>query len=105
MAELQAELERRVQTLSERRTAVEKLDKRLVDLVDEQLQLGVPSSSENLQHLKVSLASRTEQQIQELEQRKQAYVTYYVSKSSNFHLIYLLQINTKFEKNKYRPKS
>ncbi|KAI4467704.1 kinesin-related [Holotrichia oblita] len=72
LAELQAELERRVQTLSERRTAVEKLDKRLVDLVDEQLQLGVPSSSENLQHLKVSLASRTEQQMQELEQRKQA---------------------------------
>ncbi|KAK9707912.1 PX domain [Popillia japonica] len=72
LAELQAELERRVQTLSERRTAVEKLDKRLVDLVDEQLQLGVPSSSENLQHLKVSLASRTEQQMYELEQRKQA---------------------------------
>lgn len=105
MAELQAELERRVQTLSERRTAVEKLDKRLVDLVDEQLQLGVPSSSENLQHLKVSLASRTEQQMYELEQRKQAYVTRGLNKSNNFNLIYLLQTNIKFKKNKYRSKS
>lgn len=65
-----------MQTLSERRQAVEKLDKRLVDLVDEQLELGLPSSSENLYDLKLSLATRTEQQLQELEQRKQAYATF-----------------------------
>nr|XP_022909743.1 kinesin-like protein Klp98A isoform X1 [Onthophagus taurus]XP_022909744.1 kinesin-like protein Klp98A isoform X2 [Onthophagus taurus] len=72
LAELQAELERRVQTLAERRLAVEKLDKRLVDLVDEQMELGVPSHNEDLQTLKESLACRTEQQLHELDQRKQS---------------------------------
>lgn len=72
LAELQAELERRVQTLSERRLAVEKLDKRLVDLVDEQIELGELSNKDDLQTLRQSLASRTEQQLQELDQRKQS---------------------------------
>lgn len=72
MAELQAELERRVQTLSAQKNAVEILDKKLVTLVDEQLELGGPSSSKDLQTLKELLASRTEQQLKEIEQRKQA---------------------------------
>lgn len=72
LAELQEELKRRVQALSDRRNAVEVLDKKLVNLVDEQLELGVPSSESQLQSLKESLASRTVQQMQEIEQRKQA---------------------------------
>ncbi|XP_065167719.1 kinesin-like protein Klp98A isoform X2 [Atheta coriaria] len=72
LAELQAELERRVVALTERRTAVEKLDKKLVGLVDEQIELGVPAKEENLQFLRDTLASRTEQQLREIEQRKQA---------------------------------
>lgn len=71
MAELQAELERRVQTLSAQKNAVEILDKKLVTLVDEQMELGGPSSSKDLQTLKELLASRTEQQLKEIEQRKQ----------------------------------
>lgn len=72
LAELQAELERRVQALAERRNAVEKLDKKLVGLVDEQMELSITSNNEDLQKLKESLSSRTEQELQEIEQRKQA---------------------------------
>lgn len=72
MAELQAELERRVQALSERRKAVEKLDKRLVGLVDEQLELSTSANNEDLLKLKENLASRTEQELQVIEKRKQA---------------------------------
>lgn len=95
LAELQAELQRRVQTLSERREAVEKLDKKLVDLVDEQLELGVPSSSEQLHNLKIILASRTEQQIQELEQRKQAYVVLILNTVAFNVIIFRLTLNLK----------
>lgn len=72
MAELQVELERRVQALNERRHAVELLDKKLVSLVDEQAALNSsPEGDQVMQELRESLAARTEQELKEIEQRKQ----------------------------------
>ena len=66
------ELERRVQMLSERRDAVEKLDKKLVELVDQQLELDMPSSEPSLHDLKECLSSRTDKELEELDYRKQS---------------------------------
>lgn len=71
LAELQAELARRVQSLTDRHDAVEQLDKKLVGLVEEQIELGIPSNENQLRNLKKSLASRTKQQLLEIEERKQ----------------------------------
>lgn len=65
------ELERRIQLLSERRNAVLMLDKKLVDLVEEQSLLGDSSNCDKLRELRESLAARTEQELKEIEQRKQ----------------------------------
>lgn len=71
LAELQTELECRVQALNERRRAVELLDKKLVSLVDEQAALSNSPDDDKLQELRDSLAARTEQELKEIEQRKQ----------------------------------
>lgn len=71
LAELQVELERRVQALSERRNAVLLLDRKLVNLVEEQTLLGDSSNCDKLRELRQSLAARTEQELREIEQRKQ----------------------------------
>lgn len=73
LAKLQAELERRVNLLTERKSCVEAIDKKIVDLVDEQIELiGTSRNNEDLQFLKRTLTSRTDQQLKELEQRKQS---------------------------------
>lgn len=59
-------------TLSEHKTAVESLDKQIIDLVDEQLESSSDSKSAELQTLKMSLARRTQKQLMEIEQRKQS---------------------------------
>lgn len=68
---MQVELERRVQALSERRNAVLLLDKKLVNLVDEQTLIGDSSNCDKLRELRQSLAARTEQELKEIEQKKQ----------------------------------
>lgn len=68
---MQTELERRVEALSERRRAVELLDKKLVNLVDEQAAISNSPDGDKLQELRDSLAARTEQELKEIEQRKQ----------------------------------
>lgn len=71
LAELQIELERRVEALNDRRHAVELLDKKLVSLVDEQAAITSSPDGDKLQELRDSLAARTEQELKEIEQRKQ----------------------------------
>lgn len=58
--------------MNERRHAVEILDKKLVSLVDEQVALtNSPNDGDKLQELRDNLAARTEQELKEIEQRKQ----------------------------------
>ncbi|KAK4883965.1 hypothetical protein RN001_000236 [Aquatica leii] len=66
------EIKRRMQILSERREAVESLDKKIIGLVEEQLETTSGSKIEELQDLKLSLARRTQEELQEMEQRKQS---------------------------------
>lgn len=72
MAKLQAEIERRMKVLSERRDAVENLDKKIISLVDEQLETTNSNKISELQDLKLSLARRTQEELLEIEQRKQS---------------------------------
>lgn len=58
-----------MEALSERRKTVELLDKKLLELVDQQGLLGPKSS--NLDNLKQSLASRTQQELDIIEKKKQ----------------------------------
>lgn len=60
-----------MQALNERRHAVELLDKKLVSLVDEQAAISNSPDGDKLQELRESLAARTEQELKEIEQRKQ----------------------------------
>ncbi|CAG9762124.1 unnamed protein product [Ceutorhynchus assimilis] len=77
LAELQAELNRRVQTLCERQKSVEEIDQKLIGLVNNQETLNSSKSSfdsstsaNDLQSLKDELAKRSEQELQSIEQRK-----------------------------------
>ncbi|KAF5280415.1 hypothetical protein FQR65_LT03224 [Abscondita terminalis] len=72
LARLQVEIERRMQILSDRRVAVESLDKKIIGLVEQQLETTSGSKIEELQDLKLSLARRTQEELQEIEQRKQS---------------------------------
>lgn len=73
MAELQAELERRVKQLSESNESLESYDCQIVALVDEQIDtIASTRNVDDLKFLKRTLTSRTEQQLKELEQRKQS---------------------------------
>ncbi|CAH0550729.1 unnamed protein product [Brassicogethes aeneus] len=72
LAELQAELNQRVATLAERQKTIERLDKKLVELVDEQLCLNADPKDEQLVNLKKVLASRTKEELMKIEERKQS---------------------------------
>ncbi|XP_008195797.2 kinesin-like protein Klp98A isoform X1 [Tribolium castaneum] len=71
LAELQAELNKRVEALSERRKTVEMLDKKLLDLVDQQASLDINPQDDHLVDLKQSLASRTKEELEKIEKKKQ----------------------------------
>nr|CAI5852223.1 unnamed protein product [Callosobruchus analis] len=72
LAELQAELNRRVQTLCERQRSVELLDKKIVDLVDEQKSMcQQENKEEELENLKSKLSQRTVEELRRIEQKKQ----------------------------------
>ncbi|XP_074037348.1 kinesin-like protein 98A isoform X2 [Leptinotarsa decemlineata] len=71
LAELQTELNRRVQALCERQRSVELLDKKIVDLVDQQKSLSSDQSEqEHLLNLKAELSKRTEEELKDIESRK-----------------------------------
>lgn len=61
-----------MQILSDRQDAVQNLDKKIMGLVDEQLETTSFSKIEELQDLKLSLARRTQEQLLEIEHRKQS---------------------------------
>jgi kinesin family protein 16B len=71
LAELQAELNKRVDALSERRKTVEMLDKKLLELVDQQASLDIGTQDDHLHDLKLSLASRTKEELDKIEKKKQ----------------------------------
>lgn len=72
MAELQAELNRRVQALCERQRCIEVLDQKIVDLVDEQKSICEELKEEStLDDLKNRLSQRTEDEMKKLEEKKQ----------------------------------
>lgn len=72
MAELQIELNKRVQTLCERQKSIELLDKKIIDLVDEQKPLRLEENmEEQLENLKETLSKRTEDELKRIEQKKQ----------------------------------
>lgn len=70
MAELQAELTRRVEALCERQKTVELLDKRLIDLVDEQSYLDQDNTIQ-FNDLKQTISLRTEEERKRIEEKKQ----------------------------------
>lgn len=70
LAELQAELEKRLNKLSENKTSIVTIDEKLVNLLDEQIELS--NNKDDLKLIKNNLKSRTEQQLLQLEQRKQS---------------------------------
>lgn len=70
MAELQEELNRRVQALCERQRSVELLDKKIIDLVEEQKSLS-KDCKDDLQVLRIELSKRTEEDLKKIEQKKQ----------------------------------
>lgn len=70
MAELQEELNRRVQALCERQRSVEILDKKIIDLVEEQKSLS-KDCKDDLQVLRIELSKRTEEDLKKIEQKKQ----------------------------------
>lgn len=72
LAELQDELNHRVQMLSERKKTIDLLDKKLISLVEEQVNLDNENKDANLEALKQSLASRTKEEIEKIERRKQS---------------------------------
>ncbi|KAJ8925878.1 hypothetical protein NQ315_009730 [Exocentrus adspersus] len=75
LAELQVELNKRVQALCERQKSVELLDRKIIDLVDEQKGLRTEESADDqLENLRESLSKRTEDELKKIEQRKQGYV-------------------------------
>lgn len=72
MAELQIELNKRVQTLCERQKSIELLDKKIIDLVDEQKPLRLEENmEEQLENLKETLSKRTEEELKRIDQKKQ----------------------------------
>ncbi|KAF7281404.1 hypothetical protein GWI33_004786 [Rhynchophorus ferrugineus] len=72
LAELQAELNRRVQMLCERQKSVEILDQKLIGLVNEQVELdhNENATSMELHDLKDQLAKRTDEERKQIEQKK-----------------------------------
>ncbi|KAL1493564.1 hypothetical protein ABEB36_009268 [Hypothenemus hampei] len=77
LAESQAELNRRVQTLCARQKTMEEIDQKLIGLVKEQENLSDRSSSSNnytqdpeLVLLKETLAKRTQEELKRIEQKK-----------------------------------
>ncbi|XP_049826777.1 kinesin-like protein Klp98A isoform X3 [Aethina tumida] len=75
LADLQSELSVRVLQLADRQKTIEKLDKRLVELVDEQLQLNhhqEDKKDEQLENLKRVLSSRTKEELKKIDDRKQS---------------------------------
>lgn len=71
LAELQAELNRRVETLCERQKSVEEIDLKLMGLVNDQATLDGPENHLQMNELKATLSKRTEEELKTLEQRKQ----------------------------------
>lgn len=78
MAALQLELKRRMQTLSEHRDQVDRIDGELVNMVDKQLAMVSTDTSEasssrlELEALKEKLTRRTQDQIKEIMDRKRS---------------------------------
>ncbi|GLV42219.1 Kinesin-like protein at 98A [Carabus blaptoides fortunei] len=78
LAALQLELKRRMQTLSEHRDQVDRIDSELVNMVDKQLAMvstdtsEASSSRQELETLKEKLTRRTQEQIQEIMDRKRS---------------------------------
>ncbi|XP_050295479.1 kinesin-like protein Klp98A [Anthonomus grandis grandis] len=75
LAELQAELNRRVQALCDRQKSMEEIDQKLIGLVNDQESLSSEktssdSSHSDLQQLKNSLANRTNEELLNIEQKK-----------------------------------
>lgn len=70
LAELQEELNRRVKALCERQRSVELLDKKIIDLVEEQKSLS-KDCRDDLQILRTELSKRTEEDLKKIEQKKQ----------------------------------
>ncbi|XP_057652749.1 kinesin-like protein KIF16B isoform X2 [Diorhabda carinulata] len=74
LAELQAELNKRVETLCEHQRNVELLDKKIVDLVDQQKSLvKSENQNEDLENLKLKLRKRTEEELKRIEEKKQGF--------------------------------
>lgn len=69
LAELQEELNRRVQVLCERQRSVELLDKKIIELVEEQNSLS-KDSRDDLQLRRTELATRTEEDLKKIELKK-----------------------------------
>lgn len=72
LSELQEQLNRRVQALCERQRSVELLDKKIIDLVEEQKSLS-KDYKDDLQNLRTELAERSEEDLKKIEQKKQGY--------------------------------
>ncbi|KAL3287107.1 hypothetical protein HHI36_001588 [Cryptolaemus montrouzieri] len=72
LSELQVELNRRVEALTERKKAIEMLDKKLIDLVEKQVALDIEDQDNKLLTLKKSLACRTKEELEKIEERKQS---------------------------------
>jgi len=70
LAELQEELNRRVQALCERQRSVEILDKKIIDLVDEQKTIS-KDYKDDLQSLRAELSKRTVEDLKKIEEKKQ----------------------------------
>ncbi|XP_066262370.1 kinesin-like protein Klp98A isoform X2 [Euwallacea similis] len=73
LAELQVELNRRVQTLCDRQKSVEEIDQKLVGIVSDQANLNLNDFEKNqsICDLRDSLAKRTEEELAQIEQKKQ----------------------------------
>ncbi|CAG9861907.1 unnamed protein product [Phyllotreta striolata] len=69
LAELQAELNRRVQILCERQKSIELLDKKIIGLVDEQKSIN--DTNDDLENVKQELCNRTEEDLKRIEIKKQ----------------------------------
>lgn len=50
------------------------LDKKLLELVDQQASLDIGTQDDHLHDLKLSLASRTKEELDKIEKKKQGYV-------------------------------
>ncbi|XP_066142639.1 kinesin-like protein Klp98A isoform X2 [Euwallacea fornicatus] len=74
LAELQAELNRRVQILCDRQQSIKEIDQKLIGIVSDQTNLNLYDFEKNqsICDLRDSLAKRTEEELAQIEQKKQS---------------------------------